>query len=236
MIKELTWDSNFFGKKIGELILSEKSFLNIKDILDKAKTEGFCYIMCRYEKLDISLIKLLTSNGFYLTDIGVIWGIDIKKFIASSDRELKDSIIKAEPSYIPELKEMSSSLYKDSRFYSDPFFNKLDAERLFNSWIENSITGDAADIVFYYPEKGYITCKKDYEIGKIVLIGVVKRWQRRGIGRALVEKALDWFHNEGIKSVQVRTQLKNINAMNFYSGLGFKMVGFDLIFGNILSS
>ncbi|MFN3740966.1 MAG: GNAT family N-acetyltransferase [Thermodesulfovibrionales bacterium] len=234
MIKELTWDSNFFRKKIGEIILSEVAFFNIKDLLDKAKAEGFHYITCRYEQLDIALIKLLTSNGFYLTDIGVIWNINVEKFVPRSNKELKNAIIKAEPSHIPALKQMSSSLYPDSRFYNDPFFNKEDAERLFMAWIENSVIGDAADVVFYYPEKGYITCKKQEVIGKIVLVGVAKQWQQKGIGRALVGKALDWFYREGIKSVQVRTQLKNINAMNFYSGLGFRIQSIDLIFGNIL--
>ncbi len=234
MIKELSWDSNFFGKKIGEVILSDMAFSNVKDLLNKAKADGFHYLLCRFEKQDTSLIKLLTSNGFYLTDIGVTWKIDVKKFIARPGTKIKNHIIKAEPSHIYELKQISSLLFKDSRFYSDPFFNRHDAERLFEVWIENSIVGDAADIVFYYPKKGYITCKKQNKIGKIILIGVLEQWQRKGIGRALMEKALDWFHHEGVTSVKVRTQLKNINAMNFYSSLGFKIEGFDLIFGNIL--
>jgi len=61
---------------------------------------------------------------------------------------------------IPKLKKMSTSLFADSCFYHDPFFSKKEADTLFQAWIENSVLGDAADIFYYVPDKGFITCKK----------------------------------------------------------------------------
>lgn len=235
MLRELIWDSRFFRKKIGEFLIHGYKPPDVDKILDIAKNEGYEYIFCRLYNQDTSFIKVLTTKGFYLTDIGITWQINIKKLFLKTDKSLQDFIITASQEHIPELKRMTRGLFKDSRFYSDPFFSEDEADRFFEAWIESSVKGDAADIVFYYPERGFISCKKENMIGRIVLIGVVHQWWGKGIGRALIERAGEWFNREGIEIVHVRTQLKNINAMKFYSKLGFMISGYDLVFGKILN-
>jgi GNAT superfamily N-acetyltransferase len=128
---------------------------------------------------------------------------------------------------------MSASLFTDSRFYHDPFFKKADT--LFQTWIENSVIGNAADIVYYVPDKGFITCKKaNAGTGEIKLIGVRKKFRSQGVGSMLMERALEWFKTHDINVVSVRTQLKNIDAVNFYIKFGFLLKGYDLVYGKIL--
>jgi|GEM_PF-1230864 len=136
---------------------------------------------------------------------------------------------------IPDLKKLVRPLFRESRFYSDPFFSKKDADNLYKSWIENSVKGEAADVVLYLPRTGFVTCKKTgRKSGSIVLVGVRKDARGKGVGTALVREAMNWFGKENIESVTVRTQLKNVKAMNFYIGLGFLVRGYDLMFGRIL--
>ena len=148
---------------------------------------------------------------------------------------LRESIKVATYKDIPGLKKIATSLFSESRFYRDPFFSKEEADKLYQTWIENSVKGAAADIVFWIPRRGFITCKKSGEhSGEIVLLGIKKSFRGKGCGTALVKESMIWFHAQDIPSITVRTQVKNLGALNFYLKLGFSLRGYDIVFGNIL--
>ena len=237
MITELTWDSNFFNRKIGELDVSSQSYNQIETALRKAEAEGFRYLICKIKSQETELIKFLESSGFYLTDIGVIWSIETNKFSFAKRKKagMRKSIKVADNNDIPRLKEIAKSLFLESRFYSDPFFTKKKADKFYQAWIENSVKGHKADIVFCVPDKGFVTCKRSFKnSGEIVLIGIKKDVRGKGIGRALIEEALKWFITQDIHFVTVRTQLKNLPAMNFYSKMGYSVKEYDIVFAKIL--
>jgi GNAT superfamily N-acetyltransferase len=78
--------------------------------------------------------------------------------------------------------------------------------------------------------KGFVTGKKiKGRKGEIVLVGVKKGFHNKGIGTVLAEEALKWFLNEGVRIVSVRTQLANLNAMNFYLKLGCYIKDYDIV-------
>ena len=144
-------------------------------------------------------------------------------------------IRRADHNDIPMAREIAKSLFLYSRFYDDPFFTVEEADNLYQKWIENSIRGNTANIVFLIPHVGFIACRRLKDaMGEIVLIGVRTAKQRQNIGRALIFVAMDWFKSEGISIVSVKTQLKNIPALNFYSRLGFWIKEYSMVFGNIL--
>src|SRR4030042_6111447 len=197
MIKELTWDSAFFKRKMGELVIPSNEPTKIEGAIRKAQEDGFHYLTCRIENQDTSFIRLLESLGFYLSDIGISLAIETDKFLKEiipphpnqiplhppflkgdrggllkggrgdfqmKNRE-KDSIIResikvATYEDIPMLKRTIKSLFLESRFYNDPFFSKQDADKLYQAWIENSVKGHAADIVFCISHTGFVACKK----------------------------------------------------------------------------
>jgi hypothetical protein len=45
---------------------------------------------------------------------------------------------------------------------------------------------------------------------------------------------MEWFAGQGIDSVTVRTQFKNLQGINFYLGCGFFMKEYDLMFGKMI--
>lgn len=238
MINELTWDSKFFNRKIGELKVVSESLPQMKYAVERAKKNGFKYIICKIQSQETALIKLLESLGFYLSDIGVIWAVEAKIFLhrnANKNSDNRKSIKTATEKDIPMLKKMVKSLFLESRFYNDPFFSKEEADNMYQTWIENSVKGNIADIVLYIPVKGFITCKKlPLCTGEIVLVGVKKDFRGKGIGTILTQKAIKWFETQGTSVVSVRTQLKNLRAMNFYAQLGFYIKGYDIVFAKIL--
>lgn len=238
MINDLKWDSKFFGRKIGELEVDFESFLQIEADVKKAKDDGYSYIICKLQSQQTDLLKVLESLGFYLSDIGVTWAAETDRLLNKSvnkDFLISNSTKVANDKDIPVLKEIVKSLFPESRFYNDPFFSKEDADNLYQTWIENSVKGSAADIVLFIPDKGLITCRKSKsDEGRIVLVGVKKDFRGKSIGTVLTNEAVKWFNAENVNTVILRTQLKNLNAMNFYNKLGFYIKGYDLIFAKIL--
>jgi ribosomal protein S18 acetylase RimI-like enzyme len=274
MLKELTWDSALFGRKIGALTIVSGELPRLNHILKKAKADGYRYLSCRLKTQDTLLIKRLESSGFYLTDIGVVFAVETNMFsygnaLIQNEISLmsfpqakrvgnpsfterfrtsrndtmrltyvakyKNSTKTATQQDIPMLKKVIRRLFTESRFYSDPFFSKQEADKLYQAWIENSVKGEAADIVFHVPNTGFISCRKTGKhTGEIILVGIKKRYRGKGFGTALTQAAMKWFQNQNLKFITVRTQLKNSEAINFYLKLGFTFKEYDIVFGKIL--
>jgi len=229
----MSWDSAFFRRKIGALHIDYTPPDLIKACLAQARKEGFRYLLCKVASHNISVTRILEAEGFYLTDIAVIW---IRERLDNThDFQSLHNARFATEQDIPMAREMAKSLFLHSRFYNDPFYSKEEADNLYQTWIENSIKGLAAHAVFLIPDKGFITCSKlEHNTGNIDLIGVRKDFQRRDIGKQLLLTALDWFYSQGISKVRVKTQLRNVPALNFYSRLGFTIIEYSLTFGIIL--
>ena len=238
MIKEITFDTNIFQKKIGILTVDDHFPAGIEVDLKSAKENGYQYLMCKLQSQETSVIRRLESFGFYLNDISVVWTAEIEKILRMLEEEehaAAESIIVAGEEELLILKKLINSLFSGSRYYNDPFFSKEEADRLHVTWIENSIKGVASDVVLYLPDTGFITCKKREErTGNIVLIGLKECFRGKGLGLALAFAAIKWFESQNVRIVNVKTQLKNIKAMNFYRKLGFIIKEFEITFGKII--
>jgi ribosomal protein S18 acetylase RimI-like enzyme len=51
--------------------------------------------------------------------------------------------------------------------------------------------------------------------------------RRRGVGRQLMQRALDWARASGLRGIVCETQTNNWAACNFYRKLGFHLSGID---------
>jgi streptothricin acetyltransferase len=52
-------------------------------------------------------------------------------------------------------------------------------------------------------------------------------FRRRGVGRALMEKAVDWAKFRNLPGIMLETQDVNVQACRFYENFGFRLYGFD---------
>lgn len=234
MIEPLTWDSEFFGRKIGVLAGNLESFEVVSADLDAAASAGFAYLICRPPVENAAAVRTLERAGFYLTDVGVTWSSDVTPYLekaAPVDRRAR----LAGPSDVPKLSAEATTLFRRSRFYHDPFFSAAEADRLHAAWLANSVNGQAADAVWIIPDAGFVTCKLTRDGGgEVALIGVWEGCRGRGAGRALMTAAVSWFAGQRVQTVHVKTQVKNLRAMNFYHRLGFDLYAMDMTMGCIL--
>ena len=60
--------------------------------------------------------------------------------------------------------------------------------------------------------------------GRIVNLAVAAPWRRRGIGRQLIERALDHFRRLGLKQAKIETLTTNPVGQHLYPDVGFREV------------
>ena len=56
---------------------------------------------------------------------------------------------------------------------------------------------------------------------------VSQNYRRKGIGKALIEKAIEWSIANKLAGVRLETQDINASACSFYKSIGFDLYGFD---------
>jgi ribosomal protein S18 acetylase RimI-like enzyme len=73
---------------------------------------------------------------------------------------------------------------------------------------------------------GYISTRVDHEtkIGLIPNLAVLPTHQKSGIGRALIDAAVAYLKEEGMKLVHIETLATNPVGQKFYPAYGFKEV------------
>ncbi|HEY8952270.1 MAG TPA: GNAT family N-acetyltransferase, partial [Candidatus Dormibacteraeota bacterium] len=112
--------------------------------------------------------------------------------------------------------------------YNDPGFPRTGCDDLYSTWIRRSLEGAIADIVFVPvidgKAAGYVTCKCDAQpvkTGWIGLVGIGPQARGRGVGSALIRRAIGWFREAGVEEILVVTQGRNEAAKRLYERSGF---------------
>jgi ribosomal protein S18 acetylase RimI-like enzyme len=56
---------------------------------------------------------------------------------------------------------------------------------------------------------------------------VDRAYRRRGLGRELIQRAIDWAREQGLRAIMLETQTNNLAAYRFYQAMGFELCGLD---------
>jgi ribosomal protein S18 acetylase RimI-like enzyme len=221
--KFLPWDSEFFGFNIArvmaERLVSEKHVDQVfawcqENEIDVAYFLAVCDDACT--------VALAGAHGFFLTDVRVTLRWDGKRKKETLSIPVRQACCDDRPA----LEAIARGIYTDSRFYFDPGFPRDRCDDLYVTWIRLSCE-DYADAVLVTEREGeiagFVTChlKETEGVGEIGLIGVAESARGMGFGQGIVRTALDWFVDQGIETVDVVTQGRNIAAQRLYQRCGF---------------
>lgn len=207
MIIHLPFDTNLFNYPVGKVILEsnwdEKTFLEL--------SEGFklVYIFSEIE-LEIQ------SSDIQLQDIKVTF----KKNLNEAPNQ--EDVHKYAGPFSYELLELAyeSGIY--SRFRRDSRLSNGEFRKLYKTWISEAIKHKHVYITPYL--EGMLTLSFENEVGNIGLLAVSKEHQGKGWGRKLLNAAIFFTNEKGIKALKVATQELNRQALGLYSSLGFQEV------------
>ncbi len=230
--EHLEWDSKFFGRRIARVkgtFLTDTGIVNIRTWCEDNRIDCLYFLA---DSTDAKTSRLAESNNFHLVDVRVTLDCPVRAKHAPGDSPL--NMRSALERDIPRLQTIARVSHRDSRFYYDGNFPSPLCDSLYEVWIEKSCRGWAGNVLVAEvggEPVGYISCHlPTHKTGKIGLLGVGEKAQGKGVGKDLVGEALRWFANQGVESVNVVTQGRNVRAQRLYQRCGFVTRSVELWF------
>lgn len=224
-LKELEWDSSFFGYPIAKVTIVNNQF----------DFHQFEQCAIRYKLLYVFSKEKLTHSNLKLVDQKVEYAQDItqRNNLLSLTNNIKEF-----DTHIHDIEELVSLALESgiySRFKIDDNFKNNEYYRLYKEWTLNSINYNLAFTVQVYVEEnkilGFLTLSKLSETtADIGLVAVHKEARGKGVATKLINKAIDIAKEKGFEKLRVVTQSNNKPACNLYLKAGFKPINKTFIY------
>lgn len=227
-IERLNWDSQFLGLEVGRT--SRDKLLTVSN--NEIDKYDLLYLM---ENEIITDDAFLSCRNNQLVDCKLIYSKQILNLSLSADYIIKD-YNKYEDT-CARREQLYSLAYlsgEHSRYKLDANFAKGKFEEMYRMWVDNSISGEMADHLFYIEEEGkicaFVTLKVIHEEGIVGLIATDKNVQAKGMGKTLMLKCEETLRLKGIDRLDVATQASNNIACLFYEKCGMRVTEMTFIY------
>jgi GNAT superfamily N-acetyltransferase len=216
----------------------------VRGALEQCRGDRIRYLTARLHSADLPGIHALEENGFELIDGIQTFSLRLDSAAPAMDPAWRVRLY--EPQDFQQILAIARASYVFDRFHADAHIPREIADSVNQRWVENCCLGTMADAVLVALDGetpvGYVTCKVDHEaagwlrllFGTIGMVATDPTWRGRGIARAATYAALDWFAQQGVKVVEVGTQLSNIPAGRLYEQCGFRLMATTLTFRKLL--
>lgn len=223
-MKFLSWDTRYFGYKVARIntpALTSAELKNTLQELSKQRARLAYWFVNPKDKLSNRAAR---ENYGFLADEKTTYIKDISRKANFSKNIHIKSWFKRRMDI--QLKSLSLEAGVYSRYKVDSNFDNGEFEKLYTEWIKKSLSGEIAKDVFVYEinkrKVGFITLSDKNGRCNIGLIAVDPKYRDKGIGRELVETALEKAVSWGYKKMDVVTQKTNIGTCKFYEKMDFK--------------
>jgi dTDP-4-amino-4,6-dideoxy-D-galactose acyltransferase len=216
-IIHLKWDTDFFGYNVGKVLL-EDNCLNEEILRNNDYRLLYIYSNVALEK------EVLLKYNLFLADekTDLITHVSDLTFDKSVNESIKELL-----SVDKNLLDLTFQSGHYSRFKIDPNFKNNEFEKLYTTWIEQSLNHTLAEKVFGFlvdnKSVGFITIafkNNAYDIG---LIAVDSVYRSMKIGKQLLEYVFNYALSKKVNTITVTTQMQNQGALNFYLKNGFSV-------------
>jgi ribosomal protein S18 acetylase RimI-like enzyme len=228
----LTWDSDFFGITIGELLthrIDEPALAGIRRWI--AANE----IACTYFAADLSdpeTIAIASREAWFLADVRMEFRLAGPVPAAGEARSDCVPVRDAQAADVDHVRAVFREVAAVSRFRFDRRFPADKADRMYEMWAEPS-DGPALGRLVVGETDGVIGGAALYRVGErttdgacqgeIGLIGVRPQYRRTGLGRALTDMVCRRMFEAGCGGITVVTQGRNIPSQRLYIECGFQV-------------
>ena len=230
ILEYLSWDSNFFNKKIGRIQLVVDEQNNLAELLDKAKKDKYelVYVFLP-EELLLSENQLSKLKG-KLVDRKIVYR-QVYTGCTVNNEEVEEY---TSPELTDELVNLAYDSGVYSRYNTDKGFTSVDFQKLYYTWITKSVSNEMADKIFVIKQNGIIegmvTLKINENSAEIGLLAVSEKARGKKYGSKLIAACKLFLSNKGIYKLDVPTQLQNITACTFYENQGFEKLSITNIY------
>jgi dTDP-4-amino-4,6-dideoxy-D-galactose acyltransferase len=226
MIKQLKWDTKFFGYKIGQISISDNIKFSSSTFQTYVNDYKLIYVLSS-EKIVGDGLKLVDKKVMFQQKISI--NNDSNKNPSAKIESFKEGVHDYES-----LKKLALSSGENSRFKIDENFKNNEYSKLYHQWINNAVYKDKALDVLIYRDKeilGFTTIeKKSKYLAVIGLVAVSEQERGKGIASKLIESSINRAFELGFETIQVATQFENIPAMRLYEKCDFKIKDITYIY------
>lgn len=226
-INRLDWDSDFFEKRIGRVLLENHTNFDPISFLDEANQNFDLVYVFSYQNM-LSLETVLLAN-LDLVDIMITMSMPFDEKLHSEKKyDFKNSLTQNE---IIECYDIAEKTAVVSRFYTEQLIGPEKTKMLYRKWIDNGFNKTFSDGLFLVEKKDsvvgihLIKVDKKNKVGYFTLTGVNPNCKRLGIGRKLWNQAFGFFSNEtNINIIKSPFSFKNTESFNFHLKMGFNKI------------
>lgn len=188
------------------------------------------FIYAKLPTTDHHAISALEARGFHLVDTNVVFEKQLAGCAAAlSLCEIRSALPEDEQAVVA----LARNGFSFSRFHLDPHVQNNVADRIKAQWLENYFNGRRGDELLLAEADGCIAgfnllLIDDGGVVVIDLIAVEKRFQRRGIGKALIGAAEGWRPDADL--LRVGTQIANVGSCRLYENCGMHLADASYVF------
>ncbi|CUN15821.1 GNAT family N-acetyltransferase [Turicibacter sanguinis] len=216
--KKLEWDTNYFGCESSRIdVVEELTVSDIQDIRELIKLDEF--ITLTNPKGMVGNNKLITHElGAYLVDINV----QLSNVKMGLSKTQKSEFIHIQNNYAvnEDIVELVKQAFISSRFYNDATISREKISGVYTHWVKNAFNKEEKYFCVFDQGNGVegfiLFSIAGQEFVTIELIAVNDKYRKNGIGTQLIRGLYHYCTKHGYSTVNVGTQVENINALNFY--------------------
>jgi dTDP-4-amino-4,6-dideoxy-D-galactose acyltransferase len=224
-LQQLDWDSEFFGFGVGRLVGSFESVAALSDALQTAAENGIRLVYGACDHKDSVSHRVALAAGARFVDAKCTYKLGLTR-IQPTRVDVEEAGDDAS-SHL-HLRNLALQAAEFSRFRLDTALPEGSWEHMYSLWMQNSVSGKLADAVFVEHGDdriiGMISVSYRGECGQIGLFAVDRKWRGRGIGRRLLDAAIQRCCAAGCKELKVVTQRNNLAACRSYELVGFRLI------------
>ncbi|GAB3513184.1 hypothetical protein GCM10027341_54880 [Spirosoma knui] len=222
-LQPLSWDTRFFGYTVGRIDLYPYDETRLATVLERASQQGVKLLYMFTDKDGIPGQAIASSYTIRLVDTKVIYSYPLGRSVVPAPVWPIRRFSVADN--VAQLYELAYQSGEYSRFRVDPAIGEEKFRALYRRWVDNSLSGQAADDTFVYVVdeviSGFVTESKQPPIASIGLIATDEAQRGRGIGSALLNYVKHELQATSAIRLEVATQKRNTIACRFYERNGF---------------
>ena len=238
----LSWDSQVLGCPSGSVggLWAERVYAEqchrletvLKACTADAEAHGVRFLSTRLPEDGLAALHTVEAAGFRIIESFLTFSRKTTGEIPF-DRGSDFHIRLAQPDEMETVASIAYRAFQSFRLRVDPQIPESRARHSRREWVRNGFKGRAEAIYVAESENrlvGFVLLRsKTEKTGKIELIAVEPGFHGRGIGKALVARAVRHYQRE-TSEIQVGTQAKNLQAIQLYTRMGFSIVRSEFSF------